>query len=283
MGDAHKKAKGPLEQVHRMVRRAAVRVFDRHTLGIWAGCSALAAFSGPFGTYRHHSFFSALVVWSVLLGFAIITAFFVYELCSIVFSRQTPAQINLSFVAFGSTAVALVIDSLLTYWLDRPGTVRPDFWELWVYVIAIMFIVILVRRVLPGFDDALSEHGAMRTKNLPPASLPPHSRLAQRLDIPQGTRIAHISANGHFIEVITCEQSHSIRMRFSDAVAELDETVGLTVHRSHWVHRDAIRGWVPHAAKPYLVLENGTQVPISKTYFSKVEAVGLAVLGTAVA
>lgn len=107
------------------------------------------------------------------------------------------------------------------------------------------------------------------------ASLPAHSRLAKRLDIPQGFRIIHITAKGHFVEVQSCSETYQTRMRFLDAVEELDSTYGLTVHRSHWVHRDAIRGWVPDAKKPYVLLENDSQIPVSKTNMSKVEKFGI--------
>jgi DNA-binding LytR/AlgR family response regulator len=110
---------------------------------------------------------------------------------------------------------------------------------------------------------------------MPPASLPRHSRLAKRLEIPKDARIIHITAKGHFVEVRTNSETYRTRMRFSDAVNELDRAIGLTVHRSHWVHRDAIQGWVPTARKPYVLLENDTRIPVSKTYLERVLAANL--------
>lgn len=280
MSNARTDMSAPLDRFKRGIRNAMRRILDRHILGIWMACSALAAFSGPFGTYQHHSFLSALSVWAVLLGVAIIIAFTVFEVCLVMFAHLGMAQLNIRFVAVGSVSIALVIDIMLTYWFDRPAEVRPGFIELWAYVVGIMLVIVLVRFMVPSFDRAMGDTGPQQDPVIPPANLPPHSRLAQRLDIPQGRRIIHISADGHFVEVQTCKQTHRIRMRFSDAVAELDETIGLIVHRSHWVHRDAVCGWVPSAAKPYVVLENGTEIPISKTYFDKVEAAGVEVLDT---
>lgn len=257
------------------MKNAISSTLDRHTLGIWAVFSALAAFSGPFGTYQNNSYFSALLAWTVLLACAIAVAFVVYELCRAFVLHRGEAFLNCVFFPIGSIAITLVVDLLLIYWLERPETIRPGLFSLWVSVVAIMLGVLLVRNKMPQFSSAISESGAVQLPLSEPASLPPQSRLAQRLDIPQGTRIIHISANGHFVDVQTCTKTHRTRMRFSDAVAELDETIGITVHRSHWVHRDAVRGWVPNVAKPYVVLENEVKIPVSKTYFANVEAAKL--------
>ena len=99
--------------------------------------------------------------------------------------------------------------------------------------------------------------------------------MAQRLDIPKDVRIDYVSANGHFIEVYTGDKKYTTRMRFSDAIAELDGSIGLTVHRSHWVNRDAIKGWVTDTKKPYVLLENEARLPVSKTNFDKVAKEGL--------
>lgn len=275
---AQDEARSLLQRLTTALRAVQMRVFNRNTLGIWIICSALAAFSGPFGTYHNHDFLSALLVWLVLLGCAIVTAFLVFEICNALAPGRSDFEINIVFLISGSIAITIVIDVLLTYWLDRTAQQRPGLLELWVYTMSIMLIVVIVRRMLPSFESAMGESGAAHIPHSTPAGLPPHSRLARRLDIPQDVRIIHISADGHFVEVQTCSQSHRLRMRFSDAVAELDETVGLTVHRSHWVHRDAIRGWVPDAAKPFVVLNNDVRIPVSKTYFAKVEAAGLATL-----
>lgn len=283
MTHAHSETEPISDRLRIGARVVSKRVFCRYTIGVWLACSALAAFSGPFGTYQSATFLESLGVWSVLLGCGTLTAIVMFELCRVVAPRQSRVQLNVIFFIIGGIAIAGVIDGLLTHWIESSPPDRPGLVMLWLYVIAVMLVVIFVRRTLPEFQEEenpyypvkVSEHDPAKAPEQGLASLPAHSRLAQRLDLAQDVRIIHISANGHFIEVQTCKDSHRIRMRFSDAVAELDETVGLTVHRSHWVHLDAVKGWVRQTPKPYIVLENETRIPISKTYFARVEEAGL--------
>ncbi|MGH1578208.1 LytTR family DNA-binding domain-containing protein [Planktotalea sp.] len=244
------------------------RVFNKYVISIWLICSALATLTGPFGTYDNRAFDELFIVWSILLAGGVVTAFVTFELCAALFPQLTYKQTNAAFIVVGSIGITIVIESLLELMVNSPSELRPGRFELWLETTAVILIIIAVREMIPTLKEDHSVEAAKVV--LPEATLPAHSRLAQRLEIAPGTRIIHVTANGHFVEVHTCQHVRRVRMRFSDAVAELDETVGLTVHRSHWVHRDAIRGWVPSNVKPYVVLENGKQIPISKPHLERV-------------
>jgi DNA-binding LytR/AlgR family response regulator len=59
--------------------------------------------------------------------------------------------------------------------------------------------------------------------------------------------------------------------RFSDAVRHLPDSLGMQVHRSHWVADKAVRGLVVNGQRMQVELSNGTQVPVSRTFRSAVE------------
>lgn len=78
--------------------------------------------------------------------------------------------------------------------------------------------------------------------------------------------ILAIKAEQHYIRVYTAEREYMVLYRFSDAVRELEPTLGLQVHRSYWVNRNAIER-LRHSAKKWTVLLNsGLELPVSGPY-----------------
>ncbi|MEM6727570.1 MAG: LytTR family DNA-binding domain-containing protein, partial [Pseudomonadota bacterium] len=85
-----------------------------------------------------------------------------------------------------------------------------------------------------------------------------------------------IAARDHFVEVVTEQGSHRIRMRMADAVAEMEGADGMLVHRSHWVARCAIEGVKRAGAKHYVISADAELIPVSKSNLPKLEEAGLA-------
>ena len=251
------------------------KAFHPKTLLIWLACSIVAAYSGPFGTYDRDSVTELLLTWAVLLGVCIVAAYVVNEVCVVILPKATASLRNIVFVFLCAPTIGALLQFMLVNVFGKSNLDKPGFGLLTLYATLSLGFIFLVRYVFFPSEDAKTDVIAQTESALQPASLPPHSRLAKRLNIPQAARIIHITAKGHFVQVKTCSETYQTRMRFLDAVDELDGTLGLTVHRSHWVHRDAIRGWVPNAKKPYVLLENESEIPVSKTKLDKVEQFGI--------
>ncbi|NND35948.1 MAG: LytTR family transcriptional regulator [Gammaproteobacteria bacterium] len=75
-----------------------------------------------------------------------------------------------------------------------------------------------------------------------------------------------VSAEQHYINVHTPAQDYMVLYRFSDAVSELGNTVGLRVHRSHWIRKSAIAEIKTDAKKMIVRLHSGLEVPVSQPY-----------------
>jgi hypothetical protein len=72
-----------------------------------------------------------------------------------------------------------------------------------------------------------------------------------------------IKAEGHYLQVYTAAGSDLILYRLSDALLELAAEDGAQVHRSWWV---ASRALAPQRHRDRLVLVNGTEVPVSRSF-----------------
>ena len=120
---------------------------------------------------------------------------------------------------------------------------------------------------------------------------PANARLAAAEDVsaePTGHHIGHrlivsgevfaakhlrlITAQEHFLRVVTAERVHFLRGRISDVEAQLPATIGLRVHRSHWVASSAVAGAEADGAALRLVLHCGERVPVARGRKSRVQA-----------
>jgi hypothetical protein len=93
----------------------------------------------------------------------------------------------------------------------------------------------------PGFIDRL------------PVSLHPNEVLA-------------IKAEQHYIKVYTPQKDYMVLYRFSDAIRELDQALGLQVHRSFWVNTSAIESVQAKAKDFRIKLKTGAEIPVSGPY-----------------
>nr|WP_282558860.1 LytTR family DNA-binding domain-containing protein [Devosia litorisediminis] len=88
-------------------------------------------------------------------------------------------------------------------------------------------------------------------------------------------RLLHLAVADHYVDVTTDKGHELVLMRLSDAIAETAPQPGLQVHRSHWVALNGVKRGLRQSGKPMLELENGTLVPVSRSYLPAARAAGL--------
>ena len=99
-------------------------------------------------------------------------------------------------------------------------------------------------------------------------------RLLRRLPEDFGTDIVYIKSSDHYVEVHAPHRQHLLLMRFGDCVSELAGADGIKVHRSYWVARRHVEKLFRRDGKSWLLLSNGTSVPVSRTYLPDVRKAG---------
>ena len=85
-------------------------------------------------------------------------------------------------------------------------------------------------------------------------------RLDQPVDLGQ---VLAVKAEQHYIKVYTPDRQHMILYRFSDALNELPEELGLQVHRSWWLRTSALTRLRQTGRKMVAELVTGDSIPIS--------------------
>ncbi|MCA0873166.1 LytTR family transcriptional regulator [Seohaeicola saemankumensis] len=108
-----------------------------------------------------------------------------------------------------------------------------------------------------------------------PAQPEEDPRLARRLPDDFEGPILRLAVRDHLVDVVTPKDTYRIRMRFADAIDEMDTVAGYCTHRSHWVARHAIAGVERETGRINLLLTNGDLVPVSRSYRPDLEEAGI--------
>ncbi len=223
---------------------------------------------GPFGTYTELSVPVRYAYWIglVLVGYLniLLVAHAVAGLRPGLRHRWTLTAVTL--VSSVPTTLAVAWVESLTRAHPLPLSVFPSLFGTVALVQLVM--VLFLTRLQPSQSALLLR----RQADAPPApeattSLPSfHRRIPPHL----GQELLALAAEDHYLRVITAAGSDLILMRLSDALAELGDEAGLQVHRSWWVAHGGGTALRRDGGRTVVVLKNGGEVPVSRTYLADV-------------
>ncbi|WP_156351717.1 LytTR family DNA-binding domain-containing protein [Devosia sp. Leaf64] len=227
----------------------------------------IAGLVGPFGTYEAVPLVPRVLYWiAVIIGtgaMGTLVAGLAERRLKTWFPLSVAALIGGALAGPPITAVVALVN-LLAFGPDTPIGLLT----LLVYCTAIAAAVTLLSALLDMRPKASEAEVAA-------AIVPNEPALVERLPRPQRGRLLHIAVSDHYVDVSTEKGTTLVLMRLSDAIRETAPEPGLQVHRSHWVALAAVRRGFRQGGKPVLELENGTVVPVSRTFVDAVKAAGL--------
>lgn len=210
-----------------------------------------------------------LLYWSLVIVFSFLIGRAVWRLTARwLGAGRDPVLVDVARVGQMTVAFTPVLWGLNLSLLRLAPGAGAGIAELAFYVAAITAGICIFRRSVPGFE----EDGYFGSAALPEAAEP---RLVRRL--PAGFRgpILRLTVRDHMVDVIAQCGSYPLRLRFGDAIDEMDAVAGYCTHRSHWVARAAIAGVERRAGRVYLRLVNGDLVPVSRKYRPDLKAAGV--------
>ena len=85
-------------------------------------------------------------------------------------------------------------------------------------------------------------------------------------------RLLTVESHGHYLNVVTRDESFRRRLRLSDVLSQLDDEDGVLVHRSRWLAWHAIHQIRRRSGGIELILEDGTAVGVARSRRADVEA-----------
>ncbi len=82
-----------------------------------------------------------------------------------------------------------------------------------------------------------------------------------------------LSAQDHYVNIMTENGEHLVRISMKDAIALVLKDEGIRVHRSHWVAHDAIISLNKNSGRFFVTLRNGAEIPVAKSYVSDLKTI----------
>ncbi len=242
------------------------------TLILWGLLAAIAALSGPFGTYDTMPMQDRFAMWLVLIGIAIPMAA-LYRRCVDRWLEGTHSRLRSAVVAliFSLTFSPLLYMTTLALQARDLALVVP-LWQVVLMTFLSALSVCTVRTYL-GEYQAEPALGPPAAAEVVPAEGP--SRLVARLPVEVRGALQAISVRDHYVDVHTENGMASLLLRLSDAIAEVGSVPGAQVHRSHWVAWAAVAGVESVKGGLVLLLVCGSRIPVSRANRSKLAAQGL--------
>lgn len=253
--------------MHSILKEIRDVAFTRTNLILWTLATLSLAAAGPFGTFDTMPIVQRLVYWGMVVVISAVLGNSMVVAARLVVADDKPVVRDMIVLALMTVVFSPVLWGLTQVFLTMPPDGKPGLLTMAGYVVPITMTILVARRLLPGFER--ETYFASRSQN------PPSPRLARRLPQPFSGEILRLAVDDHHVTVVTTVGTFSIRLRFSDAIDEMDTVEGFCTHRSHWVAVRAIAGSERDNGKTHMRLSNGDKVPVSRTYRPDLEAAGL--------
>lgn len=280
-----------------VVKAVLQDLLDGKTLVAAALIAFCVALSGPFGTYTSFPLWERSGYWGLMVFAALPTSMTLRHVLIRFGYREASLVFGLTMVA----AMAVIYGSFV--WMVSHNYPRIDRDLIPAYPVLVLIvglvtvIVVLARRInaehastalaLPtDAPDPLAALFPMARLSIDPQETAlqdpatdgdndPPPRLMRRLpDVARGP-VHRLEARNHFVHVVIADETYAIRLRFADAVDEMDSVPGLCTHRSHWVRLNSVLAAERAGTRLVLCIADGARVPVSRGYRDRVEAAGL--------
>lgn len=254
-------------------QRKLIEFGDTPSLGFVAlilSVTLVLSVTGPFNTFGLGSFGARLIYWGGLVVSSCVLAAGL---------KRALSRFSIGSVFWREATVVTAFSAIFTpfaiLWTDMSfpaaSDFRPETLEFFGYIMAICVAISSFRYGLPVLISAL-----MPEVNTPPAEPQAAApRFIRRLPEDFKGQVLRLSGDGHYVNVATTQGAFDVRIRFSDAVAEMDEVDGFWVHRSHWVAQAAIKQTCEERGRPVLILTNGDTVPVGAKFKPQLEHAGV--------
>jgi len=251
-------------------------IYSPMTIFGMAVTAVIVTSAGPFGAYEIGSFWWQLLFWSGVIVISAHLGVICQVMADHLVASHRPLLSDLTKVAMMAVVLPPVLLALVFAVRGHTSQAAPNFLKLMLYVVLVSAGISIVRRILPtrGGSGYFSQASLVTSPVTSPVTtqLP---RLVRRMPEDARDPILRLTVHDHFVDVVTALDSHRLRMRFADAIEEMDTVKGYCTHRSHWVSKDAIAGVKREQGKTHLRLSNGDLVPVSRKFKPILEKAGV--------
>ncbi len=238
---------------------------------LWMAFGAIVAlfvFTGPFGTIDQLGFAERLGFWLTVHFVTWTIALTSVALVSV--WHEDNSRIGLVQTVIGcclaTPFIGIAVSAIRTLVLSEPISITSVFWQM-VQALPVAIIIGIVAYFF--FQPAQSPSSDSERRS-------PDARLLLRLPPEKRGELLYMSMQDHYVEIVTARGRELVLLRLADAINEAGSATGIQVHRSHWAAFSAISSIRRDGGKSSLVMSDGTELPVSRTYAKALRDAGFA-------
>ena len=167
--------------------------------------------------------------------------------------------------------VALTID----LWLDSAASkaqIGSELFDEWLSVVPPVTVCWLALNAPWLLGYRLEKTATAGTVSDDKAETWPEPEFMALLPDENRGKLVMLKAELHYLQVVTDRGSTLVLYNLGDAITQLPADLGLSVHRSYWVARDAIERLEKRGRQGELILSDGQAVPVSRNRMAEVTA-----------
>jgi hypothetical protein len=242
------------------------------------GLAVVMAVIGPFGSYNYMGLGSRLLYFLLVgVSFWLVIVLLAAILGSLDWTERWPLPLRMAIAGFVSAAPGTAVIFLVHGWLVQPIPMRfaPQIFTESAFLAVVLSLVVGLFVDWRLHAEADLERARVAALAKPsPGPAPPPTDFFRRIPPALGRDLLALQMEDHYLRIHTALGSDLILLRLRDAMTELGPERGLQVHRSWWVANGAVASVARSAGRAALVLHNGLQVPVSKSFRDKVKEAG---------
>ena len=237
-------------------------------LGIVLSLFVLMIVIGPFGTFSDLTVAERAQYW----GFMVIVNWLQLRGTQLLLAKAFGWE-RFWLITVGACILASFPASLEVLWIE--GLLRPEIRpEINVLTLYPQVLVVSLAAMVPVSYYFLRAKPTAEAVGKMQDPTPAGDAFFRRIPMALGRELHALQAEDHYVRVYTAAGEDLVLHRFSDAIVELEGLNGEQVHRSWWVAEKGIADVVRRDRKVFLVLKNGTEVPVSRTFMAVVREKG---------
>lgn len=224
------------------------RLFSPLAFGVTAFIVLLMGVMGPFGTFYSMTPIERMVYWAEII-FASVSLVHIIDL---IYLQTWRRKNDLAHNVVVAAVFSVIFAPLLWHFGPFLSDSSPP------RVIGLPALMLLCFGCVSGaafIRSAVVQQGEMD-----------RPKLLERIGQSQATTISRVTVRDHLLDVYTDAGVQTLRLRFGDAISELDGLEGMQVHRSHWVARAAVRQLVRERGRVFIEMQDGEMVPVSRGF-----------------
>jgi hypothetical protein len=243
------------------LREMTQQITPRFLAGL-LGVVCILTVSAPFNTAELFNTVPLFFYWGAIATSTYFTATFLVIYTGRKLESNGVSKLKTRVIA---SVVAAVFVALLVCFINIMIVGVHEFYWLSVTLLAVkcMLISFAVTTIFYMVADGKKQTVTDSPSDTTEKAISP---FFQRLSPSLGTDIISLQAQDHYVEVTTIFGRELVLIRLSDAIQELGMENGIQTHRSWWVMGNHVIEQKRFNGKACLLLSNGAEVPVSRTY-----------------